>query len=303
MLSLALSLLHILALVLVVRLVLPVRPFFMNPYSAALCTLSDKLLNALRSALPLPTKPLCLLLLALILAGRAALSTKLGIPTLPLSSFAVAKYEVAGFLGWFGVEVLRFVGFYITVLLCNYMLRLWHLGRTLPGYSGDLLNTAGRPLTMRPLLQQTGLLLLLAALYCGTVLSTANAIVYPLAEVSHVQEIFTHAKLQNLFDLNTFSPLLRVTLLAVTMFLEIILALQGMIFFLIVMLIVTMLTGAGPMSLFLMDVKRLICGPIPPLHVGPLDLSLPVLYFVLGFLYVALGSVFLFIAGLFAYVV
>ncbi len=289
-LSLLLSFLHLLALVLVVRLTLPARYFFVNPYLLAIDTLTGRLLNNLRTALPLPTQPLCLLTLGLILAARAALSTKVGTPSITLSGVAIAGYDVTGFLGWFGVEVLRFIGFYIAVLTCGFLLRLWHLGKPLPGYSGDILKVASRPFSHLPLPTQAVGIILLTTAYILLVTGTASTILYPLAQNPDVQRLFTQAHLPNIFNFGELEAGVRLLLLVGLAILDVLAAIQGTIFILILMLIITMIMGTSPMGLFLMDVKRLICGPIPPLRVGPLDLSLPLLYIVLLLIYIFLAS-------------
>ncbi len=303
LLPLLLSLLHLFALVLVVRLTLPKHYIFANPYSAAINGLAEKALTTLRSAIPLPSKPLSLLLLALILASRAALSTQLGAPSITLSAFAIAKYNVTHFFGWFGVEVLRFVGFYITVLSCGYVLRLWHFGRGLPGYSGDMLTTAGRPFAFLPLLGQTFVLFCLISLYVWIVLATATSFTYPPAEAPELKQMFAQTQLKNILNFGELPFALHFFLLVSTTFLEIISAIHGSIFILILMLLVAMLTRAGPMAFFLMDMKRLICGPIRPIYLGPFDLSLPLLYITLLLIYITLTSFLLIFALVVSHVV
>ncbi len=298
--GLLMALLHLMALLLVVRLTLPDRAVFMNPYAMAIYTLLQRLLKFLHTAIPLSTKPLCLIALVLVLASRAAISATTGAPVIVLSSFTVVGYNVSHFFGWFGVEVLRFIGFYLSILACVFFLRCWHLGRPLPGYSGDLLFLTSRPYSNAKLWQQGVGLALLFAIYVGLAVSLASVITYPMAEHDALQLQLTF---NNLLDFNQYSPLIRGLLLLGTTYLDALVALQNTIFILIFMLLLSLLFGNGPMTQFLFDLKRLICGPIRAINIGPVDLSLLVAYFVLGIAYTLLLAVLLILAAILGYVV
>ena len=63
------------------------------------------------------------------------------------------------------------------------------------------------------------------------------------------------------------------------------------------------LMGAAPMAYFLRDVLRLLCGRIPPLRLGPIDLSPLVAVAALAVVHGVLGGLFLLFIGLLAHVV
>ncbi len=298
--SLLLSLLHLTALLLVVRLTLPERYAFMNPYAMAIDTLLRRLLGFLHTAIPLRTKPLCIVALITILATRTTISAVTGAPLLTLSAFTVLGYNVSHFLGWFGVELLRFIGFYLSVLACAFFLRCWHFGRMLPGYSGDLLQIATRPYSNLKLRTQGFGLLLLFTLYIALCISLAGVITYPMMQYDPMQ---VQLSVRNFFDFNAYAPLIRGFLLLGTTFFNTLAAIQNTIIILIFMLLLSVLFGNGPMTQFLFDIKRLLCGPIQTLRVGPIDFSLLAAYFILGLVYTLLITLLLVVATVLSYVV
>ncbi len=286
-----------------VRLILPARTLFLNPYAMAIDTLLGRLLRALHTAIPLQVKPLCWVALGLVLASRAAVSATTGLPAVVLSSFTVLGYDVATFLGWFGLEILHFVGFYLSVLACAFFLRCWHLGRPLPGYSGDLLNIVAYPLGRFKLPTQGICICLLFALYIAFAMAFASVTTYPMAQLAPMQEQLAQYKLDNFFAFSSYTPLIRGLLLVGTTFLDAIAAIHGTIIILILMLILSMFFGSGPMTQFLFDVKTLLCGPIRTIRLGPVDLSLLVTYFALGLIYTLMVSLLFGFATLLSYVV
>ncbi len=296
LLNLLQAVLHLFALALLIRLMLPERVLFTNPYLFALDALIGRVLNFLRTALPLPRKPLMGVALLLTLAIRTALSTKTGAPAVHLSAFAIAGYDVTHFLGWFWVELLRFAGFYLAVLSCSYILRLWHRGQPLPGYTGDILKVATAPFSRLKLPMQTFVLLLLTLLYVTLVSGTASMMLYPPAQTQQFQDVLTQLQMTNIFNFGELSTSLRLILLTGTTLLETLAILQETVFILIFMLIITLLTKSGPMAFFLMDLKRLLCGRLQPLRLGILDLTLPILFFVFGLIYTCIMTLMFFIA-------
>ena len=290
--SLLFAFLHLLALALVVRLTLPPRAVPANPYALACDTLLGRLLRAVRPALPLPDKLLCVVLLALDLSACAALLTKLGGPELPLGGFAVVTYPARGFLGWLGLEALRFAGFYLAILTGGLLLRLWHLGRALPGYTGDLLRLAGNPFTRLPLGWQAAGVAALSLAYVGVALLFADKVEYPvaalMAELS--RSLPGAASLApGLFDFSSYAAPLRVILLAGLTVVDVIGNLSYYVFLLLLMLLLATLLGSRPMAFFLNDAVRLLTGPIPPLRLGPLDFAPVVALFALSLIETALG--------------
>ena len=270
--TLLLALLHLFALILVVRLTLPDRFVMLNPYAAATGTLLARLLNFVRAGIRLPDKPLCAVLLVLSLAACAAALTRVGGPSLIVGGAAVVSFPAKGFLGWLGIAALDFVGFYIALLAGIFMLRLWHLGRPLPGYAGELLTLAGRPFTGLRLPAQAVVLL---------VLQTMPAFL-------HVQE---------------HPAFLQTILLAGMTVLNVLGQIRDYIFLFWLILALAALMGAAPMAYFLRDVLRLLCGRIPPLRLGPVDLSPLVAVAALAVVHGVLGGLFLLFIGLLAHVV
>ena len=303
--TLLLALLHLFALILVVRLTLPDRFVMLNPYAATTHALLARLLNFVRSGIRLPDKPLCAVLLVLSLAACAAALTRVGGPSLIVGGAAVVSFPAKGFLGWLGIAALDFVGFYIALLAGIFMLRLWHLGRPLPGYAGELLTLAGRPFTGLRLPAQAVVLLVLALLYVAVSFVCANGVQYPLFEMveqmganlpgGQTMPAFLHVQEHPAF--------LQTILLAGMTVLNVLGQIRDYIFLFWLILALAALMGAAPMAYFLRDVLRLLCGRIPPLRLGPIDLSPLVAVAALAVVHGVLGGLFLLFIGLLAHVV
>lgn len=303
--TLLLALLHLFALILVVRLTLPDRFVMLNPYAAATGTLLARLLNFVRAGIRLPDKPLCAVLLVLSLAACAAALTRVGGPSLIVGGAAVVSFPAKGFLGWLGIAALDFVGFYIALLAGIFMLRLWHLWRPLPGYAGELLTLAGRPFTGLRLPAQAIVLLVLALLYVAVAFVCANGVQYPLFEMveqmganlpgGQTMPAFLHVQEHPAF--------LQTILLAGMTVLNVLGQIRDYIFLFWLILALAALMGAAPMAYFLRDVLRLLCGRIPPLRLGPIDLSPLVAVAALAVVHGVLGGLFLLFIGLLAHVV
>ncbi len=284
MIGILLSLLHLLALTLVVRLCLPEKHILLNPYAMATESLQDRLIAFLKSAIPLPTKGLCALLLLGIFAGRAALLTKVGPPVVPLGAMAFFRFPVTGFLGWFGVEVLQFAVFWLSIGSAFTVLGLWHLGRPIPGYTGDLLKLGCLPLVrLRPILR----LLVMGVLWCGLIallFSLVSSAHYPLSEIPAVKEAFTQLNLSNPFDLSKLPVGLRILALAGDALFGVIGDIQSLLFMSLMLLLLAMLLRANAMVFFLTDLVRLLCGALPPMRVGVLDCAPLLALLLLSFL-------------------
>lgn len=303
--SLLFALLHLLALILVVRILLPPVLLLTNPYATAAGLLLNRLLRAVRPALPLPDRALCVVLLTLDFAACAALLTRLGGPVLPLGGFAIATYPARGFLGWFGLELLHFGGFMLALLAGNTLLRLWHLGRTLPGYTGDLIDLACRPFSGLRIPAQIVLIALLSLGYTAIALACASDVAYPSAEIMRqlVKDLPAAANLPPIFDLAAVAAPLRTLILAALAILNILGTLGYHIFVLLLLTLLAAILNARPMLGFLNDALRLLTGPIPPLRLGPIDFAPMVALFTLGFLETALSTLLLLLAQGLAHVV
>lgn len=291
--GLLVSLLNLLGLLLLVRLTLPARYALLNPYAAAVDGLLGRLLAFLRTALPLPPKGLCLVLLALTLASQAALAARQGVAAVEVGMFALFAYPAKGFLGWLGVAALRFLGFYVAVLGSALFLRLWHLGRPLPGYAGDLIRLAARPLTPLPLWAQAAGTALMVLAFVALAEGTASGVTWPMAQVAEAQGLFAGLGLPNVFDLSVLSPAARLPFLAGMLLVGVVGQAQTFLVLLLIALFLSRLMGAQPTVFFLSDAVRLLTGPIPPFRVGPVDLSPLAAYFLLGLLYALLSGILL----------
>ena len=303
--TLLLALLHLFALILVVRLTLPDRFVMFNPYAAATGTLLARLLNFVRAGIRLPDKPLCAVLLVLTLAACAAALTQVGGPSLIVGGAAIVSFPAKGFLGWLGIAALDFVGFYLALLAGIFMLRLWHLGHPLPGYAGELLTLAGRPFSGWRLPMQAIVLFVLALLYVAVALVCANGVQYPLFELVEQMgaQLPGGQAMPDFLQVNAYPAFLQTLLLAGLTMLNVIGQIRDYIFLFWIILAIVALMGAAPMAYFLRDVLRLLCGRIPPLRLGPIDLSPLVAMVALFLAHGVLGGLFLFFVGLLAYVV
>ncbi len=296
------SLLNLFGLVLVVRLTLPERYALLNPYAAAMDTLLDRLFAFLRTGLPLPRKGLCALLLVLVLAVQAALVARQGAALVAINAFALFSYPARSFLDWLGVAALRFLGFYVALQCAVLFLRLWHLGRRLPGYTGDLLHLAARPFSMRSLGLQCVCTLLMALGYVALVAHTAAEVTWPMSQVQEIRDLFTSLGLPNAFDLSTLTASTRMLFLAGVLVVGVAAQAQNFLFMVFVALLITRLFKAQPTMFFLMDAMRLLTGPIKSFHLGPVDMAPLAAYFLLGLISTALTALLLVLAQMTSYV-
>lgn len=303
--ALLLALLHPLALILLVRLTLPARYALLNPYAAAADALLGRLLAFVRPALRLGDRALCVVLLALDLAACAAVLTRLGGPQLVLAGTAVATFPAFGFLGWFGLAALDFWGFYLALLAGNLILRLWCLGRQLPGFSGDLLCLATRPFSGMRLWVQALAILAFAALYMAVSLAFAAEVSYPLADLAaQIAAQFPGGAHAPAFLAVADHPVpLRVFFLAGMAVLNVIGQLRDYLFLFWLLLALSALMGSQRLAFFLRDVLRLLCGRVPPLRLGLLDLSPLAAMAALLLAHGVLGGLFLLLVGALAHVV
>ena len=268
------ALLHLLALLFAVRLTLPERYLLTNPYAAAANRLVAKMLGWLRAAMPfLGDRALCAVALALTLSAAAASLPFQGGPTVVLGGMAVATFPARGFLGWLGVEALRFTGFLVALWAGVWLLRLWHLRRPLPGVTGDLARLAARPVSALPLWAQGVAACGAAAAWVGVALACAGQVTYPLAEVPQVREAFAAAGLDNPLDLAALPPAARVIALAFLTVTDVIGDLRGFVFILIVLSLVFAFLGSPASRFFLNDAIRLFNGALPRLTLGPIDFT------------------------------
>ena len=287
------SLLNLFAIILLVRLSLPERYLLLSPYAAATDNLLKRIFAFMRSALPLPAKGLCILLLGLLLALQAALAFHKGDAAINFGALASFTFAPQGFFDWFALAALRLLGLYTSLLAANIILRLCHLGRVLPGATGDLLTLAGRPFTSLRLIPLTLCALGLATLYIALCAHAATGLSWPMAQIPAVAQLFQSRGLPNLFDLSHLPLIAQVATLVGYVFIDILIQVQSFMFMLLVILFICALMRAQNSTLFLFDLLRLLCGALPPIRLGSLNLTPLVAYFLYGFTYS------LFTAGLF----
>lgn len=276
------SLLNFLGLALLVRLTLPARYVLLNPYAAAIDALLTRLFTFLRGAVPLPPRALCLVVLTLILSAQAAFAVRHGSPTVSVSAFALFAYPAQGFLGWLGVVALRFLGSYVTVLTAAFLLRLWHLGHPLPGYTGDLMCLAGRPLAQLSLwvhaVGTMGMVFAFVALASGL----ASEAVWPMAQLVEMNELLANAGLRDIFDFSALTPGVRLLFLSGAIFAHVVAQAQDVMLILLFAHLIFTLLRAQPTVNFMTDAIRLLTGPIAPFRLGPLNLAPLAAYFLFG---------------------
>lgn len=294
-----LGLLHLLALILLVRLFLPARVIFMNPYAAHAMLLSDRLIAFLRTALPLPSRLLCGLLLLLIFSLRAAVLTR--VPegaTFQLGMLSVCRVPAVSYLDWLGVEVLHFAFFWLGIITAYAWLRLVHLLRPFPGYTGDLVRCMGRPLTALPLPALWGAILS-GYLVLVTATASLGTLSQPLLQLPEVADTFARLGIVNPLDTTAYSLPLQMILLAAGSVISILLDMQNMLFMLFLLALISALFGSPALRYFLNDAISLLVGPMPPLRLGPLNFA-PLLSF---FLYGLVASILLTLVVLVVWIV
>ena len=168
-----------------------------------------------------------------------------------------------------------------------------------------MLTLAGRPFSGLRLPAQAVVLFLLALLYVAVALVCANGVQYPLFELVEQMgaQLPGGQSMSDFLQVNAYPAFLQTFLLAGLTMLNVIGQIRDYIFLFWIILAIVALMGAAPMAYFLRDVLRLLCGRIPPLRLGPIDLSPLVAMVALFLAHGVLGGLFLFFVGLLAYVV
>lgn len=296
MLDFALSFLHFLALLFFIRLALPQRYLLLNPYAAAMDYQVSRLLNFVQTGIALPTKGVCAFLFLLTLAGRATLLAKYTDPLLTIAPHAIFTFNPSGFIGWFALETLHFLYFYLTLLSAYFLLRLWHGFKHLPGHTGDLLHLAIYPFSRLKLPHLLLALPLLGGLLFALVHTFASDALYPTSE------IFNYLAQQhaNSDEIDFLRPVMEIQNLptiawALFMILNTIVAatleLLDTLFLFLLLSLFSAFTPAprtSALATFVKDAILLICGPIRNLHIGPVNIAPIAAYFTISLLYILL---------------
>ncbi len=297
------SLLNLFNLALLVRLTLPQRYVLLNPYAAALDNLLARLFRFVQPAFQLPVKGLCGVLLGLSLAVQAVMLARQGEASLTVNVFAIFAYTPKGFTGWLLLSVLKFFGFYVALLAATLFLRVWHRGRALPGYTGDLILLAARPLAQRSMrLLAVGTCC--AALVWVILLSlTATSVSWPLAADPTLSKLFAESPVTEAFNLAALPEAARLFVLTVGVLSEAILQMQSFMILLFIAHLVAQLLRSQSTVYFLTDAIRLLTGALPPMRLGVLSLAPLVACFLFGLIANLLSTLALLLAQGFARVV
>ncbi|MEG1479873.1 MAG: hypothetical protein RSD41_02590 [Kiritimatiellia bacterium] len=292
MIAFLLSFLQFTAFVFLNKLTLPARSFALNPYLALLDNLSNRLIAFVRSGLPLSPRILCFLIGGLALAGRTALVAKSGFNILSLGGLYTYTFAPTGFIEWFGVAMLQFLAFCAALFSAYILLRLWHFGKELPGYTGDILKQALRPFSYASfLLQILALMIIAAALIFLCEHFAVGSLNSEFSASS--RELFAKAQLPNLFDLSQLSPMMRNSFLTGFSIIATIADLTHFIFLLILLSLFSLLFRARGTDFFVQDALTLMQGRLPTLRIGALNLTPIVVFFLLNLIMIILLQGFL----------
>ena len=293
--DLLLSLLQWLALVAFVRAGLPQKYLLLNPFAAWADRLFDKLLGALRSALPLPPRALCVLVFAMALSARAAALLRFASAAVSVDFYALYLLPSEGFWDWLWVAALQFLWFWWALATASLLLRLLHRTKVLPGYSGDLLAFVARPLSLLPRSLAAPVLLagwVAIILLCQV---TATQVLYPLGETAQVVELFRQVGIANPFDLGTLAAPLRVTFLAGAAALSLLTIFRSLLFVTIILGLIAAFFKSRSLTALMDDLLRLLGGFLPAIRLGPLNISPIVAFFAYGVLSTVLGGAWIFL--------
>lgn len=128
--------------------------FSFNPLIAWAIAFTERILGALRSAIPLPRRGLLLFLFLLLLSVKAAfLFRQPMLADLVLGNTISLHFAEAGsFLRWVGVALIHVGFFWVSFALSVVLLRLWNRNGTFPypGRIGGMLLFLSRPFSERP---------------------------------------------------------------------------------------------------------------------------------------------------------
>lgn len=280
--SLLLSLLHLLALIALIRLTLPARYVVLNPYGAGIDRLFSRLLDLMHTALPVGSKPLCALLILLALAARSALLFRLGTAEFQFGIFFTAQFAPATFFGWFAYAALDFAVFCFMLQASVLILQAWHFLRPLPGFAGDLLKLATHPFSLLPVWGRVTGVILFAALPVTGALLTAESIEFvPVPVLTDL--IQTHL----LAGRTPPQAPLSAAQLAVALFSFVPLVLSSIQSFLVLTLIFRIFSGflkSKPVYFLTGELLAIFCGRLPRVSLGLFDLTPILAFFVLNVL-------------------
>lgn len=257
--------------VLMVRLTLPTRYVLLNPYAAMLDNFLSKLLKQVHTALPLPPNFLCLFLLLFALCADAVMLSRMQLNKISINDLVVFSFPMHSFLQCLLIAVLRFFHHLVMIWGGTLFLQAWHRSRTLPGYTGGLLQLVVWPTNRFALtLQWSGLLFStigLAFLFSFW----ATDIVYPLETMQTLPG--TMGEAARLLHFSTQSFGVRSVVTGGLMIIEVFAGLHSITLNMILIALVCVFARSNLMSYFLNDVFNLLKGPLPNVKLGILSLT------------------------------
>lgn len=257
--------------VVIVRLMLPAQYALLNPYAATLDNLLTRLLTVLRPALPMPPKPLCVVLLALALCADAVMLSRMHVNAMAVNLFVAYALPAATFKNWLLIAVLGLFRHFIMLLAGMLVLQVWHRSRLLPGYSGDLLRLALFPVGRCSLALQWGILFVAAAFLAFLMNWHAESVTYPFENLEALTGMM--GDLSKKMALSNLVPGLRFVAVTGLIVLEVFSELHELTVTLILFAILCALTRNQSLSYFIKDIFRLLKGPLPEFRMGFLYLT------------------------------
>lgn len=302
-----LQLLHLLALALLVRMLIPARANFLNPYAAPLDRLLLRLVGFVQTGLPLPTRGVYAFLFLLTLLGRAACLATNGDARLLLAGpFMLATFPSATALDWMLLQAFHFAFFLFTLYAAITLLRLWHLLKPMPSFVAELLLIGGYPFCRLRVRTQLLTLLLLGTLLFAGVNACAATIDYPFNLLA-IPADMPKAQLeliQSFIDLSTLPTLLRCITFSLLGIISALLPLTDAYLMLFWLFLITFLFKNPLTTAFISGALDLLRGRIPTLRIGFINLTaLLIFLLIFPFLYALLSTLIIFLSKGLLYVV
>lgn len=288
MISMILSFLHILALILLVRIFLPTRAVFLNPYALTLDINVKRLANFFHAGIPLSLRGICFFLLGLTLASRAAILATTNMNQMSIAGpFLLATFNAESFIDWFLVECLDFLFFYFSILSATTFFRLWHLLKPIPGFVADTFFIAAYPFT-RLRIRAQFIVLILGGMLLFTGIQALHPnieSIFPMITLPEHLSSEEMKKIHDAFNLQTLpAGVWHFTLTILTM-LNVLIQIADVLFMLGFLFLIALLMRAKYMHLFIHEALQLICGRFKMLRIWKFNLTPLLLFIFLPFVY------------------
>lgn len=276
MIGLILNLLHLVALVLLVRCLIPSSAVFLNPYTHLLNANVKRLTNFFQSGLPLSLRGVCCFLLLLTLISRAAILASLGANKMLLAGpFVLVTFHATTILDWFLIECIDFAFFYYLILSATTFFRFWHLLKPIPGLVADLFFVSAYPFARFKLRHQCAILLLGGMFLFMCVQTLRPEIEYPLLLIDYMKDLPQEQaqSLQAFFNFETLPHGLWHLLLTLFTFFSVFIHLADILLMLLWAFLIALLFRSRYVHLFIHETLQLICGRLPQLRLGRLNFT------------------------------